>query len=61
MIDAIRRSASSPVVNEGWFWAEREAAAEDIISLAFAGEEDWVGGVRFFLSGSEANDLALSF
>ena len=60
MVDAIRRSASSPVINEGWFWTEREAAAEELISFAFAGEADWVGGVRFFLSGSEANDLALS-
>jgi 4-aminobutyrate aminotransferase-like enzyme len=60
MVDAVRRSASSPVINEGWFWAERESAAEELISIAFAGEEDWVGGVRFFLSGSEANDLALS-
>ncbi|WP_428775435.1 aspartate aminotransferase family protein [Vibrio sp.] len=57
MVDAARRI---PVINEGWFWAEREKAAEELIDFAFAGE-DWVGGVRFFLSGSEANDLALSF
>ncbi len=61
MVEAIHRSASNPVINEGWFWAEREAAAEELVSIAFAGEEDWVGGVRFVLSGSEANDLALSF
>jgi len=57
MQDAMTRM---PVVNEGWFLAEREMAAEELVDHAFAGE-DWVGGVRFCLSGSEANDMALSF
>ncbi|TKI05281.1 aminotransferase class III-fold pyridoxal phosphate-dependent enzyme [Martelella alba] len=57
MQDAITRA---PVVSEGWFWAEREAAAEELIKTAFARETDWIGAVRFFLSGSEANDAALS-
>lgn len=62
MIEAVTIAASkSPVINEGWFWAEREYAAEDLINIAFNGEDSWVGGVRFCLSGSEANDLALSF
>lgn len=62
MVEAVQDAATRcPVINEGWFWAEREQAAEDLINIAFKGEEDWVGGVRFFLSGSEANDLALSF
>ncbi len=57
MLEAIQR----PVINEGWFWAEREKAAEELIEFGFAGESDWVGGVRFFISGSEANDAALSY
>ena len=48
------------MVNEGWTWIGREDAAEDLIRTAFAGEEDWVGAVRFCISGSEANDMALS-
>lgn len=60
LVEAIRRAASAPVVNEGWHWAEREEAARELIDVAFAGETGWVGAVRFALSGSEANDLALS-
>jgi 4-aminobutyrate aminotransferase-like enzyme len=60
MIEAIRKAADTPVVNEGWTWVGREQAAEDLIGTAFKGEEDWVGGVRFCISGSEANDMALS-
>ena len=60
IVEAIREAASAPAINEGWYWPERERAAEDLIEIAFAGEHDWVGAVRFFLSGSEANDLALS-
>jgi 4-aminobutyrate aminotransferase-like enzyme len=60
MVEAIRKAADTPMVNEGWTWIGRENAAEDLIRTAFAGEEDWVGGVRFCISGSEANDMALS-
>ncbi len=60
MVEAVRKAAENPVINEGWFWAEREKAADDLIEIAFDGEKEWVGGVRFFLSGSEANDMALS-
>ncbi|MET0708783.1 MAG: aminotransferase class III-fold pyridoxal phosphate-dependent enzyme [Tardiphaga sp.] len=60
MIEAIRKAADTPVVNEGWTWVGREQAAEDLISTAFKGEEEWVGAVRFCISGSEANDMALS-
>jgi 4-aminobutyrate aminotransferase-like enzyme len=60
MIEAIRRAADTPVVNEGWTWVGREQAADDLMDIAFAGEEDWVGAVRFCISGSEANDMALS-
>jgi len=59
VIDAIRRAASAPVLNEGWQWAEREQAADDLVNIAFAGES-WVGAVRFFISASEANDAALA-
>lgn len=61
MVEAMKKAASNPVINEGWFWAEREAAAEELIDIAFGEEKSWVGAVRFFLSGSEANDLALTF
>lgn len=60
LIEAVREAATAPAVNEGWGWPGRDAAARDLLETAFAGEEDWVGGVRFCLSGSEANDLALS-
>jgi 4-aminobutyrate aminotransferase-like enzyme len=59
VIEAVRGAASAPVLNEGWTWAEREQAADDLIGTAFAGE-DWVGAVRFFISASEANDAALA-
>jgi 4-aminobutyrate aminotransferase-like enzyme len=59
IVAAVRAAAVAPAINEGWKWPERERAAEDLIELAFDGEP-WVGAVRFFLSGSEANDLALS-
>lgn len=60
MVEAIRRAADTPVVNEGWTWVGREQAADDLMTTAFKGEEDWVGAVRFCISGSEANDMALS-
>lgn len=61
MIAAIRECAGrAPVVSEGWFWQEREDAANELISSAFGDETDWIGAVRFFLSGSEANDAALA-
>ncbi|WBL81270.1 aspartate aminotransferase family protein [Bradyrhizobium xenonodulans] len=60
MVEAIRRAADTPVVNEGWTWVGREQAADDLMATAFNGEEDWVGAVRFCISGSEANDMALS-
>lgn len=60
MCETVRRAAEYPVVSEGWFFREREKAAEDLIDIAFAEEKDWIGAVRFGLSGSEINDLALS-
>jgi len=59
IIEAVRGAADAPVINEGWQWAEREQAAEDLLRIAFAGE-DWAGAVRFFISASEANDAALA-
>lgn len=59
MVEALREAASYPVVNEGHAWAERDAAADELVATAFGGE-DWVGGVRFGLSGSEVNDIALT-
>lgn len=61
MVETIRKAAEYPAISEGWAWEGRTQAAEDLINLAFGEELDWVGGVRFGLSGSEINDLALSF
>jgi 4-aminobutyrate aminotransferase-like enzyme len=60
MVETVRRASGYPAVSEGWFFREREKAAEDLIDIAFDGEQEWVGAVRFGLSGSEINDLALS-
>lgn len=60
IVEAVRRATTAPSINEGWFWPDREAAARELVETAFRDELDWVGAVRFFLSGSEANDLALS-
>ncbi|MGH2964724.1 MAG: aminotransferase class III-fold pyridoxal phosphate-dependent enzyme [Solirubrobacterales bacterium] len=57
--DAIRRAADAPVLNEGVGWLDRERAADDLVRIAFE-DEDWVGAVRFFISASEANDVALA-
>jgi 4-aminobutyrate aminotransferase-like enzyme len=59
MVEAVREAATLPVVNEGNPWAERDAVADELVATAFAGE-DWVGGVRFGMSGSEVNDIALT-
>jgi 4-aminobutyrate aminotransferase-like enzyme len=60
LIAAVSEAVGSPAVNEGWIWAGRQQAADDLLELAFQGEETWVGAVRFFNSASEANDQALS-
>ena len=59
IMEAVRRAADAPVLNEGWRWAERDEAAEDLINIAFAGEQ-WAAAVRFFISASEANDAVLA-
>jgi 4-aminobutyrate aminotransferase-like enzyme len=60
IVEAVRRAAGeAPCLDEGWATVSRETAAETLLGTAFAGE-DWVGAVRFALTGSEANDLALS-
>ncbi|MDO9524691.1 MAG: aspartate aminotransferase family protein [Gemmobacter sp.] len=60
MVETVRNVAGHPAVSEGWAYRDRELAAEELIDVAFAGETDWIGAVRFGLSGSEVNDLALS-
>jgi 4-aminobutyrate aminotransferase-like enzyme len=60
VVEALRAAVAGPALNEGWGWQEREDAAAELLEVAFAGEEAWVGAVRFFLSGSEANDAILS-
>jgi 4-aminobutyrate aminotransferase-like enzyme len=59
VVEAMRGAMTGLAVNEGWGWSEREAAAEDLVRIAF-GDADWVGAVRFFVSASEANDVALA-
>jgi 4-aminobutyrate aminotransferase-like enzyme len=59
VVEALKRAATAPALNEGWGWAERELAAEELVGTAFGGA-DWVGAVRFFISASEANDVALA-
>jgi 4-aminobutyrate aminotransferase-like enzyme len=58
--EALRGAIGAPALNEGWGWREREEAAGELLDVAFAGEAEWAGAVRFFLSGSEANDAILS-
>ncbi|MEO3474445.1 aminotransferase class III-fold pyridoxal phosphate-dependent enzyme [Roseomonas sp. CAU 1739] len=60
MAQALRDAAGLPMVSEGWSWTGRDQAAEDLFEIGLAGEESWAGAVRFCLSGSEANDIALS-
>lgn len=60
IVEALRLAVGGPALNEGWGWREREEAAAELLDIAFAGEEAWAGAVRFFLSGSEANDAILS-
>jgi 4-aminobutyrate aminotransferase-like enzyme len=60
LIEAVRGAAASPALDEGWEWGGRAEAAEALLQTCFASEPDWVGGVRFCSSGSEANDMALS-
>jgi 4-aminobutyrate aminotransferase-like enzyme len=59
MAEALHRAATTPMVGEGWSWAGRDEAAETLMDFAFAGEP-WAAALRFCLSGSEANDMALS-
>ncbi|QCK85929.1 aminotransferase class III-fold pyridoxal phosphate-dependent enzyme [Phreatobacter aquaticus] len=60
MAEALRKAADLPMVSEGWSWKGRDQAAEDLFEIGLAGEHHWAGAVRFCLSGSEANDVALS-
>ncbi len=59
MAAALRDAVALPMVSEGWSWQGRDEAAEQLFAFGLAGEE-WAGALRFCLSGSEANDIALS-
>src|SRR5918995_3765372 len=59
IVEAVRAAATAPAINEGVRWAGRDEAAEALLDTALAGE-DWAGGVRFFISAGEANDVVLS-
>ncbi|MET4578188.1 class-III pyridoxal-phosphate-dependent aminotransferase [Ottowia thiooxydans] len=60
IVEAMERAASHPTVSEGWAWKGREQAAQDLLEISYGSERSWVGAVRFGLSGSETNDMALS-
>ena len=59
MVDAMRAAAALPVAKDEWNWPAREDAARALSDIAFAGDGEWFGAVRFCLSGNEANELAL--
>ncbi len=59
VVTAVREAATAPVINEGFGWPDREHAAEDLVRISL-GDAEWVGAVRFFISASEANDVALA-
>jgi 4-aminobutyrate aminotransferase-like enzyme len=59
MVAAMRAAAELPAAKDEWLWPPREEAARALAEIAFAGEADWFGAVRFCLSGNEANELAL--
>ena len=60
IVAAIRAAADAPIVNDGWYYRDREEAISELAAIAFPDDTDLVGAVRFCMSGSEANDLALS-
>jgi 4-aminobutyrate aminotransferase-like enzyme len=51
---------SAPVIDESWETPERSAAVADLLEIAFGEDQEWVGAVRFAVTGSEVNDMALS-
>lgn len=55
---AVQAAAEAGSIGDGTGWLPREQAADDLLGLAFAGE-DWARGVAFFISSSEAGDLGL--
>jgi 4-aminobutyrate aminotransferase-like enzyme len=60
IVEAVVSAArSSPTLDEGWSTQLREELVDELFGTALEGE-DWVGAARFALTGSEANDLALS-
>ncbi|HEY6275850.1 MAG TPA: aminotransferase class III-fold pyridoxal phosphate-dependent enzyme [Streptosporangiaceae bacterium] len=60
IVAAIHAAADAPIVNDGWYYRDREEAIIELAAVAFPDDPDLVGAVRFCMSGSEANDLALS-
>jgi 4-aminobutyrate aminotransferase-like enzyme len=60
VVEAIRTAATAPIVNDGWYYADRDQAVAELAAIAFADDPELTGAVRFCMSGSEANDLALS-
>src|SRR5437660_755450 len=55
LVNAIKIAADKPLVGEAHAIPEREQAAEQLLDVAFKGEQ-WVGGVRFCTSASDAID-----
>jgi len=60
IVAAIHAAASAPTVNDGWYYGDRDDAVAELAAAGFADNPDLIGAVRFCMSGSEANDLAMS-
>jgi 4-aminobutyrate aminotransferase-like enzyme len=58
VVAAVQGAAEKGSIGDGTGWAPREQAAEDLLRIAFDGE-DWAKGVALFISSSEAADLGL--
>jgi len=58
VVRAVQAAAESVYVGHGDGYQPRHDAADDLLDIAFAGE-DWADGVAFFISSSEAADIGL--
>jgi 4-aminobutyrate aminotransferase-like enzyme len=59
VVAAVQAAAESVNVGDMVGYPPREQAADDILDIAYAGE-DWAGSVALFVSSSEAADLGLA-
>ncbi|HET6448654.1 MAG TPA: aminotransferase class III-fold pyridoxal phosphate-dependent enzyme [Conexibacter sp.] len=59
LVARMRAAVEQPALGESHATREREEAAQELLSFAFA-EEPWAAGVRFCTTASEAIDIALA-